>query len=89
MSESTIDLIYNISGIIGVAMIIITYFLLQDEKMKSNNIAYPVYNLIGALLILISLYRFYNFASVVIEIFWIAISIYGIWKIKIKNNRKS
>jgi len=85
MSETTIDLIYNITGIIGVGLIIITYFLLQAEKMKSNQLAFPLWNLIGGVLILISLIRFWNLPSVVMEVIWIAISLYGIWKVKTRD----
>lgn len=80
MSEQVIDLIYNITGIIGVALIIITYFLLQAKKMESDQLSYPLINLVGAILIIISLTRFWNLASFIIEIFWIAISVYGIYK---------
>jgi len=72
-----IDLLFNIVGVIGVALILIAYFLLQVEKMSSRGLWYNIINLIGAIMILISLYRFWNLASFVIEIFWIAISIYG------------
>ncbi len=78
------DLIYNAFGLIGVGLIILAYLLLQAGKMKADEIAYPTLNLIGAILHIISLIKFWNFASLVIEIFWIAISVYGIWKIKFR-----
>ena len=87
MDEQIIDLIYNITGIIGVSLIIITYFLLQAGKMKGDDLLYPLINLVGAIMVLISLYRFYNLASVIIEIFWIIISIYGIFKALKKRNK--
>jgi hypothetical protein len=82
MSETTLDFIFNSLGIIGVSLIILSYFLLQKGIWKSDQLVYPVVNLIGAGLHLISLYRFYNLPSVIIELFWIAISIYGIISIK-------
>ena len=81
MTPQTLDIIFNITGIIGVSLILLAYFLLQIEKVRSDNIIYPVLNLIGASLLLISLLRFWNLPSVIIEIFWILISIYGIYKI--------
>ena len=87
MDEQIIDLIYNITGIIGVSLIIITYFLLQAGKMKGDDLLYPLINLVGAIMVLISLYRFYNLASVIIEVFWIIISIYGIFKALKKRNK--
>lgn len=79
MEKEIIDLIFNIIGIVGVSLIIIAYLLLQLNKIKSDEIKYPLLNLIGAILLLISLYRFPNLASIIIELFWIAISAYGIW----------
>lgn len=38
MNSNTVDLIYNIIGIIGVAIIIVTYFLLQTEKINSTGL---------------------------------------------------
>ncbi len=82
MSNELIDFIYNATGILGISLIIIAYFLLQRGKLRSDQFAYPMLNLIGAMLHLISLYRFYNLPSVIIELFWIAISIYGIIKVR-------
>ncbi len=84
MEPQTLDLIYNTLGIIGVGLIVLAYFLIQTGKITSTDISYPLLNLIGATLHLVSLYRFYNLPSVVIEIFWIAISVYGIYRIKAK-----
>jgi multidrug transporter EmrE-like cation transporter len=87
MSTELVDFLYNATGITGIALIIIAYFLLQVGKISSTSLSYPLLNLIGAVLHLISLYRFYNLPSVIIEIFWIAISVYGIIKIKnLKSN---
>ncbi len=74
------DIIFNIIGISGISLIILAYFLLQTDRMKKTDPAYPVLNLLGAMLHIVSLCRFWNLASFVIEIFWIAISLYGIRK---------
>lgn len=68
-------------GLFGVGCVLGAYFLLQTEKIRSDELAYPVINLVGAVLILVSLMRTFNLASFVIEICWIAISVYGIVKI--------
>jgi len=81
MTADTIDFIYNALGIIGVGLIVIGFFLIQTGKIASTDLVYPLLNFAGALLHLVSLYRFYNLASVIIEIFWIAISVYGLIKV--------
>ncbi len=71
---------YNILGTAGVATIIITYVLLQTEKLRSDSLYYSLLNAIGAVLILISLYFEFNFPSFVVEFFWLLISLFGIGK---------
>ncbi|MBK9215177.1 MAG: hypothetical protein IPM59_06200 [Chloracidobacterium sp.] len=69
---------YDIIGTAGVAVIIVAYFLLQTGRLRSEQLAYSVMNGVGALLILISLYYAFNFPSLVVEFFWLLISLYGI-----------
>ena len=81
----------NIVGVTGTAILILAYFLLASEKLKGDSYLYLYLNAIAATLILYSLFFHFNLASFIIEIFWIAISIYGIWKKKkrhkpLKNN---
>lgn len=69
---------YDILGTVGVAVIIVAYFLLQTGRLRSEQLAYSVMNGIGAVLILISLCYTFNFPSFVVEFFWLLISLYGI-----------
>lgn len=71
---------YDILGTLGVAVIILTYVLLQIERVRSDQLIYSLLNAIGASLILVSLYFDYNFPSVVVEFFWLVISLFGIGK---------
>jgi hypothetical protein len=76
---------YDILGSLGVAIIILTYVLLQIERVRSDQLIYSLLNAIGALLILVSLYFDYNFPSVVVEFFWLVISLFGIGKFLIRS----
>lgn len=75
---------YNILGTAGVAIIVITYVLLQTEKLRSDSLYYSLLNTFGAVLILISLYFEFNFPSFVVEFFWLLISLFGIGKYLLK-----
>lgn len=46
---------YNILGTAGVGTIVITYILLQTERLRSDSFYYSLLNAVGAVLILISL----------------------------------
>lgn len=78
-----IDLLANIIGMLGTSMVVGTYFLLQLNKLDAKGLAYNLWNLVGAILLLISLLIHFNLASFVIELFWIAASLVGLfnyWK---------
>ena len=67
-------------GLTGVVCILLAYFLLQLERLKGDGLGYLTLNLIGAVLLLISLMVTFNLASFVIEICWLAISLFGLSK---------
>jgi hypothetical protein len=65
-------------GLVGVTIIVVAYFANQQSWLSSEDWRFPAANLAGSLLILTSLYQAWNFPSVVIEIIWSAISLYGL-----------
>jgi hypothetical protein len=71
---------YDIVGTAGVALIVISYFLLQLGRLRSEELIYSVLNGAGAALILISLYYSFNLPSCIVEAFWLVISLFGIGK---------
>ena len=71
---------YDIVGNIGVLLIVGTYLLLQMRRMDSTSMAYSSLNALGAILILISLAFDFNLSSMVIEVFWLAISAFGVFR---------
>lgn len=75
---------YDILGTVGVAVIILTYILLQLGRIRSEHLAYSLLNAAGALLILVSLYFSFNFPSFIVEFFWLLISLFGIGKFLLK-----
>ncbi|GHA18531.1 hypothetical protein GCM10008090_30160 [Arenicella chitinivorans] len=84
-----IDLLANIIGMLGTSMVVGTYFLLQLNKLDAKGLAYNLWNLVGAVLLLISLLIHFNLASFVIEIFWIAASLVGLFNYWKRHKRSS
>lgn len=68
---------YDTIGLVGVAAIIIAYFLLQADRLRYDDYIYLLLNGGGALLILVSLVYAFNLAAFVMEAIWVAISVYG------------
>ena len=67
-------------GNIGVVLLVITYLMLQLSKLSSDGLAYSVLNAVGAGLIVISLLFNFNLSALVIEVFWVLISLVGIYR---------
>ena len=74
------DNIIDIIGMLGTLMVILAYYLLQLERIDPKSLGYNVMNLMGAILLFISLCFNFNLASLVIEVFWIGASVIGLWK---------
>lgn len=74
----------DIVGYVGVAFVVGTYFLSQIGRMDSTRALYPALNALGALMILVSLAYRPNPPSIVIELFWLAISLVGLTRRFIK-----
>ena len=67
-------------GLIGSFLVVLSYYLLQLERIHPKSLSYNVINLAGAVLLLFSLCFKFNLASFVIELFWIGASLIGLWK---------
>ena len=68
----------DIIGFTGVALLIVTYALLQLERIDPKGFWYSFNNLVVAILVTVSLLYTMNKASMVIEVFWFIISVYGL-----------
>lgn len=80
--------IFQFIGFLGMICIVLAYFLLQIGKISSDDLGYQIINLIGAILLIVSLCVHFNLGSFLIEVFWIFITIYGIFRI-LKHRRKA
>lgn len=70
----------DFAGSIGVAILIVTYLLLQLQRLNARKVAYSALNAMGAGLIAFSLLFTFNASAFVIEVFWVAISLYGVYR---------
>jgi hypothetical membrane protein len=69
--------VFDVIGMTGVVVILTTYFLLQNDKLRYDDYSYLFLNIAGATLILVSLFNEFNLAAAAIEVAWIAISMFG------------
>jgi hypothetical protein len=76
MTYGRLDLVGNV----GVVILIITYLLLQLNKIRSDDLAYSLLNAGGASLIVLSLSVNFNLSAMLMEVFWVLISLLGIYR---------
>ena len=69
----------DIIGLCGVTLLIGTYAGLQFDRIDPKGFWYSFNNLLVAILVTVSLVYTPNLASIVIEMFWFCLSVYGIW----------
>lgn len=67
-------------GNIGVVVLIVTYLMLQLNKLRSDDLAYSLLNAIGASFIVVSLLVNFNLSALLMEVFWVLISFIGIYR---------
>lgn len=76
MSYGLLDLVGNV----GVVVLMITYLMLQLNKLRSDGLAYSLLNAAGACLIVVSLLVNFNLSAFIMEVFWVLISLVGIYR---------
>jgi len=67
-------------GNAGVVMLMVTYLMLQLNKISSDGLAYSLLNAVGASLIVVSLLYDFNLSALLMEVFWVLISFVGIYR---------
>jgi len=68
-------------GVLGAALVVLAYFLLQTGRLAADALTFLVLNGVGAAGILVSLCFDFNLGAFVIEGFWLAISLYGVFRV--------
>jgi hypothetical protein len=71
---------HDFIGIVGAVCVLVSYLLLQSNKMSPSSFSYSALNLAGAVMIMFSLANAWNLTAFIIEIIWAIISLYGLIK---------
>ncbi|TAL91076.1 MAG: hypothetical protein EPN69_11020 [Rhodanobacter sp.] len=70
---------YDWAGYLGVALILLAFFLLQAQQLHGNRLTYQAMNILGALGVMLSLlFGNFNLPAFMLEVAWIAIGVYGV-----------
>ena len=69
---------FDVAGLVGTALIVGSYFGVQIGRLAADRLAYPALNAVGAALVIVSLLVDFNLPALVLEGFWVLISLVGI-----------
>lgn len=69
---------FDFAGNIGVALIVVSYFLMQIGRLDARSKGYAVTNAVGAGLVIVSLLFRFNLSAFLVEAFWLLISLIGL-----------
>ncbi|OOG56598.1 hypothetical protein [Rhodanobacter sp. C03] len=69
---------YDWAGYIGVALVLLAFFLLQERKLQGNGLIYQLMNILGAIGVMLSLcFGNFNLAAFIMQVAWLLIGSYG------------
>ncbi len=72
---------HDFFGNIGVVLVLLAYLLLQLGKLSLDSLPYLMLNTVGSVLIMVSLFYDFNLSSFIIELAWLAISLFSLWRV--------
>ena len=73
-------LLVDVAGWIGAALILIAYYLITKRIVDAKSRLYHSLNLIGGAGLAYNTYVYTAYPSTIVNIFWIAIAVYGLWE---------
>jgi len=76
---------YDWAGLIGVALTLLAFFLLQAGRLRGDGLPYQLMNAVGAFAVLLSLFYAFNLSAFLLEFLWLLISVYGMvrsWRMR-------
>ena len=70
---------YDWAGYLGVALVLLAFFLLQERKLQGHGLIYQIMNMLGAIGVMLSLgFGNFNLSAFIMQVAWLMISCYGI-----------
>src|ERR1700729_1987589 len=65
-------------GLFGSGIVVVQYILSVQGRLDTQGLIYPLFNILGCMLIAFSLLYHFNTPSFFIEVFWASASLYAI-----------
>jgi paired small multidrug resistance pump len=70
---------YDWAGYLGVALVLLAFFLLQERRLQGSGLVYQLMNVLGAIGVMLSLaFGSFNLSAFIMQVAWLLIGSYGI-----------
>lgn len=79
---------HDFVGNLGVVCVVGTYALLQLNRLDDNHPLYSLLNGVGAMLLAASIIVDFNLSAFVLQIVWLFLSGYGLWKALVRQGTR-
>lgn len=87
MFGTTFTAILDAAGLLGAMLFVGAYAALQFGFLRGNGYVYTIANLAASSLVLLSLVGEFNLSSAIIQIIWIAVSVFGLVRMIVLERR--
>lgn len=74
------DSVINLVGVVSLLLVFVAYGLMQARKIAPTDMSYLLMNLLGSTGLMATLTVDWNLGGFIINAFWMAISLYGLFK---------
>jgi len=71
---------FDLVGIAGATLVLLAYLKISTGSWSDGHVQYHLSNLFGSGLILISLSTAFNYAALLLQIVWISVALFGIYR---------
>ena len=73
--------LYSIIGLLGVLTVLVAYGLMTSGRIAASEARYQWPNVIGTLMILVSMIEQWNLPAFIANVLWVAIGVYSLVRI--------
>ena len=79
--------VYDLFGAVGALAILAAFAGVQTGRLSPHRPTALLLNLVGASLVMVSLLGYWNLATFLLEVAWIAVALYGLGKLVLDRRR--
>jgi uncharacterized membrane protein len=77
----------DIGGLVGVFMMLVAYAMGASGKLKTDELPSLAVNLVGSLMVVVSLLYRFNLPAFIMEASWALVALYGLAKLALRKRR--